>query len=386
MFRNSFEKRLRMEMLESKIPMAADLTVAVVNGDLLITGDDAVNHFILEQDDDYELGHYLIRNRGQFDDTVNGQPFTEYYVTGVTRDVIINLGGGDDVLRLTGEEESDRSHDLIIPRDLIVNLGEGHDQFYSGVYENFLQFQAPVTVTRNLHIDGGGGDDSLLTTALSVGNNLNYTDSQGTNSFFNDPTFIYVLARRSDVGGNLNINTGSDIDFMMLEEFDVGGNVSFNVGAGDDVAQVSNFTIGGSVSLGLGSGINEGIVQFTDVNSVVIGGSGANIVRVENVIANSVTVLTGNNNDAVLFNNVTADMTTIATFGGEDYVEIRDSAFDLLIVQLGTGDDNLTLDGVTVDLIAILSGGRGTDSLTGVGDNDINMLIDMGFEAMAGDL
>jgi hypothetical protein len=375
-----------MEMLESKIPMAADLTVAVVNGDLLITGDDAVNHFILEQFPDYELGHYLIRNRGQFEDTVNGQPFTEYLVTGVTRDVIINLGGGDDILRLTGDEEFDRSEDLIIPRDLIINLGEGHDQFYSGIYENFLPFQAPVTVTRNMQINGGGGDDTLLTTGLSVGNNLNYTDSQGTNFFSNNPTFTYIFGRRSEVGGNLNINTGSGIDFMMLEEFDVGGNVSFNVGAGDDVAQVSNFTIGGSVSLGLGSGINEGIVQFSDAGSVVIGGSGANIVRVDYVNTNSVTVLTGNNNDAVLFNNVTADMTTIATFGGDDFVQLRDSAFDLLIVQLGAGNDSLELEGVTVDLIAILSGGRGTDSLTGVGDNDINMLIDMGFEAMAGDL
>ena len=37
-----------METLEQKIALAADLTVAVVNGDLIITGDANDNAFTLE--------------------------------------------------------------------------------------------------------------------------------------------------------------------------------------------------------------------------------------------------------------------------------------------------------------------------------------------------
>lgn len=396
MLKKSFEKRLRMEMLESKIPMAADVSIGVVNGDLLITGDDNVNHILIEPHPDFEPGHYVIINRGFEDDTANGEqfplvdvgygPIRAVIVSGVTRDVRVNLNGGDDVFRLLGVFAFDASQDLVFPRDLIVNQGDGNDQFYPGVPESIFGFQGPVTVSRNLQVNGGDGDDYMMSTALHVVNNFTLTDMQGNNFSEVAPTFFYPISRRSEVEGNLSINTGSGVDIMMLEEFDVAGNVSFSVGSGDDVASVRDFTIDGSVTLALGSGTNDGIVEFTDVSSVAIGGSGTNNIFVQGVNTNSVTVLTGNNTDNVVIFGVNANITTIATFGGNDGVSITDSAFDLLIVELGAGNDALTLSGVTVDLLALLSGGRGTDSLTGGIDNDINLLIDLGFEAIAGDL
>jgi hypothetical protein len=396
MFRNSFEKRLRMEMLEPKIPMAADVSISVVNGDLLITGDDNVNHLLIEPHPDFEPGHYVIHNRGVPEDTVNGElfpivdvgggPTMAYIVSGVTRDVIVNLNGGDDVVTLLGIFTFDGSEDLLFPRDLIVNMGEGNDQFFPGVTENIIGFQGPVTVNRNFHYNGGGGDDYVMSTALTVGNNFTFTDTQGNNFYEVAPTFIYPVSQRSEVGGNISFTTGSGDDVMVLEEFDVSGNVSFNVGAGDDVAQVRDVTIGGSVTQNLGAGTNNGIVEGATASSIAIGGSGVNFITVQGVTADRITVMTGNNLDNVFMFGVNAGMTTIATFGGDDGVQILDSAFDLLIVELGAGNDAMTLEGVTVDLLALLSGGRGTDSLTGVADNDINILIDLGFEAIAGDL
>lgn len=396
MLRNTFEKRLRMEKLESKIALASDVSISLVNGDLLITGDDGVNHLLVEPHPDYAPGHYVIYNRGPVEDTVNGQPFPivdvgggpsmAFIVSGVTRDVRVNLNGGDDVFRVTGVYEPDSSKNLVFPRDLIVNLGEGNDQFIAGVYESFVGFQGPVTVARNLQVNGGNGDDTLYSTSLHVGNNFSYTDPSGLNIYTVDLAVTYAFGQRSSVGGNVSFNTGGGDEILMLEEFDIDGNVSFNLGAGDDVASTRDVTVGGSITQNLGSGINNGIVEFTTASSVAIGGTGINFITVQVVDTNSVTVLTGNNLDNVIIAGVNANIVTIATFGGDDGVQIIDSAFDLLIVELGAGNDSLTLEGVTVDLLAILSGGRGTDSLTGVIDNDINLLIDLGFEAIAGDL
>jgi hypothetical protein len=396
MLRNAFEKRLRMEKLESKIALAADVSISVVNGDLLITGDDNVNHLFIESHPDFEPGHYVIINRSFPEDTANGEPFPivdvgygpipAVIVSGVTRDVIVNLNGGDDVVTLFGSYTPDRSEDLLFPRDLIFNMGEGNDKLFPGVPENIFGFQGPMTVSRNFQFNGGGGDDYVMSTALTIGNNFTFTDLQGNNFYEVAPTFFYPVSHRSEVGGNLSITTGSGDDVMIVEEFAVGGNVSYNVGAGDDVAHLRDFTVGGSISQNLGAGTNIGVVEAATANSVAIGGTGINFITVQGVNTNRVTILTGNNLDGIFIAEVNSNIVTIATFGGDDSVQIIDSAFDLLIVELGSGNDSLSLEGVTVDWLAILSGGRGTDSLTGVIDNDINLLIDLGFEAISGDL
>jgi hypothetical protein len=396
MLRNTFEKRLRIEKLESKVALAADVSITLVNGDLLITGDDNVNHLLVEPHPDYAPGHYVIYNRGPEENTVNGEQFPlvdvgggpsrALIVSGVTRDVIVNLNGGDDVFHVTGVYEPDSSKNLVFPRDLIVNLGTDNDQFIAGVYESFVGFQGPVTVARNLQVNGGGGDDTLYSTSLHVGNNYSYADPSGFNVYTVDLASTYAFGQRSSVGGNVSFNTGGGDEIIMLEEFDIDGNVSFSLGAGDDVASTRDVTIGGSVTQNLGSGTNIGVVEFTTANSVAVGGTGVNFITIQAVDTNSITILTGNNLDNVLIAGVNANVVTIATFGGDDGVQILESAFDLLIVELGAGNDSLSLEGVAVDLLAILSGGRGTDSLTGVIDNDFNLLIDLGFEAIAGDL
>ena len=380
MFRNSLQKRLRMEVLEQKIALAADLSVAVVNGDLIINGDANNNWFTIEPADDFENAQYRIINRGSFFDTINGEQFTTYFVSGVTRDVRVNLGDGDDIFRVTGFATNDDSNDLTFPRDLIVSGGEGNDQIYSGIFEsNPLPFQGPVDVVRNLTITGGAGDDLFYSTALDVGNNFTFSDNQGNTEFFTDPGVFYSIGRSSSVGGNLSVTTGAGTDFIGIEDYVVSGNISINVGGGDDSAMVRGATVDGTITLNLGGGINEGIVEFADAGRVGVTGTGENIVRVTGVTTNMVAIATANLNDSIIMFETTADVTIIATSGGADYVDIEDCVFDLLVVQLGSGDDVLELE--TVDAaIALLSGGGGTDTLIDHENNDIDWMLDLGFE------
>jgi hypothetical protein len=379
MFRNSLQKRLRMEALEQKIALAADLSVAVVNGDLIITGDDNPNLITIEPAGFDENAQYRIVNRGDFSDTVNGQPFDVFYVSGVTRDVRVDLRGGDDLFRATGFATLDESEDLNIPRDLIVSGGEGNDQFYMGIYENPGPFQGPVNVGRNLTMNGNAGDDLFYGTSIDVGNNFTFNDTQGSTEFFTDPGSMYAFGVNSNVGGNFSVTTGAGTDLIGIEDFVVSGNVSVNVGGGDDFAIIRGATVDGTISVSLGSGFNEGIVEFADAGGVGITGTGTNIVRVTAVTTGAIVIVTGNQDDFIEIFATVADSTLIATFGGADQVEITDSAFDLLVVQLGAGDDSLTLDGVDA-FLAILSGGSGTDTLVESDNNDIDIMLDFAFE------
>ncbi len=383
MFQNSLQKRLRMEVLEQKIALAADLSVAVVNGDLIINGDANPNLFTIEPASDFQNAQYRIINRGDISDTLNGQEFSDtnpYLVSGVTRDIRVNLGGGDDLFRATGFiVDVDLDDALIIPRDLIVAGGEGNDQFYVGIYENPGPFQGPVVVGRNLTLSGNAGDDLFNGTSIDVGNNFTFNDTQGNTEFFTDPGSNYVLGRSSIVDGNFSVTTSAGTDIIGIEDYVVSGNLSINVGGGDDSATVRGATVDGTITLSLGGGINEGIVEFADAGGVGITGTGTNIVRVTAVTTNSIVIATGNENDIIQVFATVADSTIIGTFGGADIVEITDSAFDLLVVELGAGNDSLTLDGVD-SFLALLVGGRGTDTLIESDSNDIDIMLDFAFE------
>lgn len=382
MLRNTLQKRLRFESLEEKVALAADLSVQVINGDLVITGDANPNSFLLEFADDE--GQYRIRNRGPLGDTINGDTNQILYVNGVTRDVIINLGGGDDVVRLYGFPQIDNGRDLNLPRDLIINAGAGNDQIYIGINEDFIfgtTISGPVNIGRDLTINGGAGDEIVWTTDISVGDDLTLVDTSGSIDFQNYDSSVFLDGDRSYVAGDVSITTGAGNDLAGVVDMVIGGNVMMSLGGGDDYGAVFVAEVGGSVAMSLGAGNN-----IAQVESAVIGGGlgviagGSNIVSILGVEADLVTVLTANGDDFVLLASVDTCVGIIATFGGADRVEIVDSAFDLLTVELGAGDDALALSGVDVRLLSILSGGRGVDGFEDLGGNQLGLLLDLGFE------
>ncbi len=387
MLRNTLQKRLRIECLEEKIALAANLTVDVIDGDLVIAGDAEPNSFLLEKTLNEEDGQFRIVNRGPLGDTINGDTNQEYFVSGVTRDILINLGEGDDTARVYGFISFDGSLDLNVPRDLIINAGGGNDTVRLGITEDFEVgsgpfLSGPVNVGRDLSIIGGAGDESIWTTDLNVGDDLTLIDTQGNIEFQNILGLEFAIGGdRSYVADNVSVTTGSGSDVVGVVDTVVGGNVSMSLGGGDDLGVVLVSEISGSVAVSLGSGVNTGQIEAVTVGgSLAVIGSGSNAISVLGVEAGSVTVVTANNADSVQFAGVTTGMATIATFGGADSVDIRDSAFDLLMVHLGAGSDELTLQNVDVSGLALLIGGGGTDTFNDLGDNDINLLLDLGFE------
>ena len=386
MLRNTLQKRLRMECLEEKIALAANLTVDVIDGDLVITGDANPNSFILDNTVDFGA-QYRILNRGPLGDTINGDTNQELFVSGVTRDIIINVGEGDDIVRAYGFPSVLGLSDLNVPRDLVINAGGGNDIIRLGVSEDFEIgsgpfLSGPINVGRDVSINGGVGDESVWTTDLNVVDDLTLVDTQGNIEFQNFFGASFAIGGdRSYVGDNVSVMTGSGNDAAGVVDMVVGGNVTMSLGGGDDLGVVQASEISGSLAVSLGSGINTGQIELVTVaGGIGVIGSGSNTIVVLGVEANSVTVVTGNTDDFVQFFSVTAGMATIATFGGADSVSLADSAFDILIVHLGAGNDELSLQNVDVSVLALLSGGGGTDTLNDLGDNDLNLLLDLGFE------
>jgi large repetitive protein len=383
----SLQKRLRFEALENKIAPAA-LTVAVVDGDLVITGDAGANEFFLMKAPDFTGEQYEIVRRGQANDTVNGSTDSQFYFSGVTRDVIINLGAGDDIVRMWGNRDILDTERLVVPRDLAINTNGGNDQIYMGLLEipeeGIEVRQHPVLVGRDLTINGGADDDFFMGASITTGDDFIITDTQGNNDYetiFTDTADIFVPRESSAVHGNLSVTLGAGADIVAVDDVVADGNVNINVAGGDDVVVVVSDQVAGNVTVSLGSGINVAEVNgVTIAGNLSVGGSGTNDILIHfSEIGSALNVLTNSNNDIVTINTVTSGSAMIATMGGQDNVQITDSTFDLLLVQLGSGNDTLGLTGVDA-VLSVLIGGGGTDTYQDGGDNVLLLALDLGFE------
>lgn len=376
MIHNRMEKRLRFESLEQKQLLAADLSVAVIGGDLVITGDAEPNSFILSSGDVLNE-QFRIENR-IFGDTINGQ-FDELFISGVTGNVIINTGGADDVVRIFG----DGPGPLAFPGDLRINLGDGEDQLFLGHAQFNFDFQLPLAIGDDLIIEGGAGDDSFELTALQVTDDFNIIDTQGSNALNMLPGFFFAFDDESTtVGDDFTVIMGSGNDEIGIDQAVVGDNLFVVANGGDDAVFVVNSEVHGSTFVNLGSGSNEMQAELLDAgHALTVVGTGTNNIFLNEVTSSSlIAIVTTNGNDVVNIFNSSTGLAFISTGGGADELAIIDSAFEALAIQLGNGDDSLTLGGVDVSEWALLSGGRGSDTLVDLGGNDINWELDFGFE------
>ena len=167
----SFRKprNLAFHALEERTLMAGDVAVSVVNGDLRITGDAAANDVAVVQTMQNGVlvtGSYFVTGRNGT--TINGQAAGRTF-TGVTRDFNINMGGNDD--RVTLGQENDLygpNNQVKVPRDLLINVGGGNNSvllngLFVGVMRRFLSGNATdnifvhASVQNDLTINTGGG-------------------------------------------------------------------------------------------------------------------------------------------------------------------------------------------------------------------------------------
>ena len=173
-------RRVGFESLEGRLMMAANpfgnVQVNVVNGDLVLRGDNLQSDVQIVQtivDGAPVAGSYYVapRNGTTINGLTNdGQPIGDYFEN-VTGDIRVNLYGGNDRLLLGN---GSRDANFIVPRDLIIDMGGGADvvtadritvrddaSIVTGDGNDNVTFKGSVGAERN--VDGGANDLAIDT-------------------------------------------------------------------------------------------------------------------------------------------------------------------------------------------------------------------------------
>ncbi|GEM_PF-1968895 len=140
--------------INTAAPLAADVSAAVVNGQLVITGTDDVNHVRIEIG---ATGADPIRVVGLDGTMVNGQAFVEF--TSVTAGVNVLLAGGDDLAEVTGQRAG---------ITVVLDGGAGNDTLKGGTGPETLIGGPGADVIFDGHgddiVDAGLDDDVVFAT------------------------------------------------------------------------------------------------------------------------------------------------------------------------------------------------------------------------------
>jgi hypothetical protein len=226
--------QLRLEQLEARCLLAGNVTAAVVNGSLVVTGD--------AQDNTIEIFQTAqgIQVLGMAT-TVNGG--TSFTAVGVTKDVVVSLGDGSDGL----------AFDLTVPRDLIIDMGAGDNSVnFGGFFEPPPGDTGPggVITGRDVVVNAGNGSNFIGIFSSQVGRKTDINlGSGGTSGNF-------VLVFQSTFSGVTNITSGAGSDFFDIESSTFGAKTLISTGAGDDTLVLANCTFQAQTTLDGGDGFD----------------------------------------------------------------------------------------------------------------------------------
>jgi hypothetical protein len=241
-------RRLEVESLENRSLLASNVTVAVTNGTLSITGDYEKNYVTVEQ-----AGPNAFRVLATEGTLINGSTDADQTFTGVTNDINIALKGGWDEVQIGSESAPGR-----IPRNLNVDCGDTRfdavhlfaacgtsgrggyaiirsDRLYisASVPKNLVatrvnQLDARnLKVTGDLVISGTGGDDYYVLSVIQA-NNLKVDTWTGTDAI--------RLTEKPVILGDATIDTGEGNDGIALGSLSA-YNLHINLAGGNDGLQ-----------------------------------------------------------------------------------------------------------------------------------------------------
>jgi hypothetical protein len=302
--RNSRTRRRMFERLESRNLMAGDVAVAVINGELVVTGDGLDNAITFTNPVNPEI-------KGRNDangipTSINGVPNGAFTYEGlVTGDVRVAMGGGNDRVDLADE----------FPAAFTV-LGEAGDD--------------------NINVSAFGfRTEGLMTVEGGVGNDI-----------------IRLQARTFRVGAGPGMLAQSTIlrggdgnDTISLAEFHATNDVVIEGGAGADRLDWSFGRVGGFVGIDMGADYDEinGIHQVNaTVGSFRMGTGTALFILSACNFSGDFALFTDDGADFVLINTTRVMGTSyIITGGGGDYVQLNQSRFAQLQWNTGGGSDFL---------------------------------------------
>lgn len=370
--------------------MAGNVTAAVSKGTLVIRGDVAANEIMISQSN--VAGGFTITPVAGSNTTINSLT-SALNLTGVVR-LDIRMGGGDDTVGIGndaaflgdlfdaiesyGEDDPQQN-----PGDLLDWLtGNDNDDFDVDEPEftptQLSQFATRVTGLT--FIDLGDGNDTLVASVRGV-SNLQVEGGKG------DDRIMSVLSNVSTLLINADPRSGAGMgnDLAAVVAGTIRADLAITTGAGDDGLLVIGTSVG---NLGVNT---AGVVTANQTDN--------DIVLFRNIsAADNVGIQTDIGNDKVVVEQIIADNFRVFSGAGNDDVEIRGAALVNLVVDtaagndrvsLNTGEDgdvpfavrrNLTIttgadnDEVEIDggLLGLLVGGM-LDIRTGLGDDSVSI-------------
>lgn len=250
--RRDTESSLDVEPLERRQMLAGDVSAILTNaGTLRITGTNDANQITITDDG---VGHIEINGKPGTGTSVNGavsHVFLNTINSEITRDLIINMRGGDDFVEID---------DIFVARNTRMNMGTDNDTV--GMFDTRVEGRLTVSLS--------SGDDLIGFSRTSVGGNMRITGAAGVDTV----GFAHCFSANSRV----NINTGTGSDAILLQgEFDEP--VVVSAGTGDDLLRTNRMFVHDSVRFQLGGGNDELVVgsawsSFAPFNLTVVGGPG----------------------------------------------------------------------------------------------------------------
>ncbi len=313
--RRKQSRGLSFEGLESRKVFAGNVTASVnTAGDLVITGDGAANGVLVRP---------LL---------LNGSPLAgRFVVTGVN--------GGGAATTINGSTSSRFFRG--VTRDISFDGNAGDDNFTIG------NVNVTSTVGRDLHLEGGTGNDRVTVERMFVRDDLQFRGEAGEDGV----TILNTTVGGVGVDGNQNdidIEGGTEKDFALVQNSFVFRDLYIDMGLGTTVESMTVNTVGIGRDLRIRTDDGRDSLSLSHLD-----------------VARNVNIDTEQNNDNLFLFDITAVDMTIETDGGIDRVTILSSQIlDDLFLTTGNEDDIVSFDGVSVGDDMNVNLGGGNDSLT----------------------
>jgi len=306
--RAAHERPACFEPLEGRLLLAGDVTAALSGGNLLIVGDDRANDIILDQD---QLAAGQLRLSSGEDATGLNDGTDSLVFSGVTGNVVIRLGRGDDVVLVTGS-----------------------------------------ALAGKLLVDGGGGSNTLTVDGTSIVSDLLFRGpARGGGG-----TQTLALLNASTVGGHVKVHHTRSDGVTIVDGATIGGSLHVRGHRGSETVDLLNSTVGGHVKIFSGHGdatVNVGGVDGVDVglDFFVQGRHGDADVTLQDLTARHVKVFNHKGNTSLLADGLDVEgQLFIKNNHGRDDVSVQNSdVFGHLKIHNGQGDSITLLDNVVVE-------------------------------------
>jgi hypothetical protein len=325
--RDSENRQPALEGLEPRVLLSGNVHAVVVAGVLNITGDDLDNGIQIQQG----------VAPGLFDITSVGLPATTIdneHVIGVTGDIIIQMGGGHDVVNLVKS---------VCPKNVVIDGGPGANE----IYLSGLVVKGGLTITNGAgndtvnvggvvlggaSIDNGDGDNSAAVSAsiwggLTVvngnaavnpnGTTLDAADIRGVTRITNGNGGSTVIAANAALRGNLILSSGTGQNNFTLSS-GIAAGIQITNGPGGSQTTLRQSTVTGNVALQNGDGLNTFNLTSGSCGSIVINnhsGNGSTSLQT-GIVKGSVTVTNGDGDGAFSAQAGTAIAKNVALTNG----------------------------------------------------------------------